>query len=214
MIPRLPPAENDGPEQAPGSAEWEATGRPEGGSSAEWGCVHGRFQPFHNEHLEYVLHAKERCRSLIVGITNPDPTWVRAEASSPHRHQQESNPFTYLQRALMVRDSLLAEGVRPDHFSIVPFPIHDPRLCRYYVPAGAVHFVRVYSGWEREKVHRLRAAGFAVEILDVGKEKKISGVEVRHRIRSGLPWEYLVPAGTAAVVCHTHATGGFGLAKM
>ena len=38
----------------------------------ELGAVCGRFQIFHNDHLQYVLAAKERCRRLIVGITSPD----------------------------------------------------------------------------------------------------------------------------------------------
>lgn len=122
-----------------------------GGPSHEWGCVHGRFQPFHNGHLEYVLRAKGRCRRLVVGITNPDPTWTRAEPASPHRHEPEANPFTYLERALMVRDTLLDEGLSPEEFVVAPFPIHDPELCRFYAPAGAVHFARVYSAWEEEK---------------------------------------------------------------
>jgi nicotinamide mononucleotide adenylyltransferase len=32
------------------------------------GVVHGRFQPFHNGHLEYVLSAKQKCDFLYVGI--------------------------------------------------------------------------------------------------------------------------------------------------
>ena len=185
----------------------EAVGSPGERPPYERGCVHGRFQPFHNGHLEYVLRAKVRCRQLIVGITNPDPTRVRAEASGPHRHEPGANPFTYLERALMIRDALLAEGLRPQEFQIVPFPIHDPELYRHYTPADAVHFIRVYSDWEREKVCRLRGQGFVVEVLDPGKEKEVSGVEVRRLMRSDLPWEHLVPDGTAGVVRCALTTG-------
>ena len=166
----------------------------------DWGCVHGRFQPFHGEHLEYVLRAAQRCRRLVVGITNPDPTWVKREAASEHRHAEGSNPFTYVERALMVESSLLDEGFEPRDFVVVPFPIQAPGLCRYYVPEGAVHFVRVYSGWEEEKVRRLRAQGFAVEVLDRGREKGISGSEIRDLISSGLEWKHLVPKGSARVI--------------
>ena len=38
------------------------------------GVVCGRFQIFHNEHLQYVMAAKEQCEHLIVGITSPDPS--------------------------------------------------------------------------------------------------------------------------------------------
>lgn len=176
--------------------------------SYEWGIVHGRFQPFHNGHLEYVLRAKLRCRRLVVGITNPDPSRVRTEASNSHRHEPEANPFTYLERALMVRDSLLAAGTDAREFVIVPFPIHEPRLVRFYAPAGAVHFVRVYSSWEQEKVRRLRDQGFVVEILDPGGEKEVSGTEVRRLLRAGLPWEHLVPECAAAVIRSVFAEDG------
>ena len=140
-----------------------------------WGCVHGRFQPFHNGHLEYALHARQRCERLIVGITAPDPTAARKEAASAHRHEPASNPFTYFERLLMIRDALLAEGLKPCSFAIVPFPIHEPGLVGHYVPEGTVHFIRVYSRWEEEKVRRLRDAGATVEILDPGEEKRSPG---------------------------------------
>lgn len=168
--------------------------------SPPWGSVHGRFQPFHNGHLEYVLRARQRCGRLIVGITVPDPTAVRKEAANPHRHETTSNPFTYFERLMMVRDALLAEGLDPKNFAVVPFPIHTPGLISHYVPEGTVHFVRVYSRWEEEKVRRLQDRGAAVEVLDPGEEKRISGTEVRRLIREGLPWEHLVPRGTAEIV--------------
>lgn len=201
MKPTTPEAENT-KMHAPRTEAGYTDGRP----PYEWGCVHGRFQPFHNAHLEYVLRAKARCRQLIVGVTNPDPTWVLAEASSPHRHEPGANPFTYLERVLMIRDALLAGGVHQQEFLVVPFPIHHPELYRHYAPIDAVHFIRVYSDWEQEKVRRLRSQGLVVEVLDPGKEKEVSGVEVRRLIRSDLPWEHLVPEGAASVVRRVLAT--------
>ncbi len=165
-----------------------------------WGCVHGRFQPFHNGHLEYVVRAGWRCKRLIVGITNPDPSAFREEAANVHRHEPSSNPFTYFERLLMIRDALLAEGFEARDFSLVPFPIHEPSLISHYVPKETVHFVRVYSPWEEEKVRRLRDSGSTVEVLDPGKEKRISGAEVRHLMREGLSWEHLVPGATTKLV--------------
>ncbi len=166
----------------------------------EWGCVHGRFQPFHGEHLEYTLRAKERCRRLMVGITNPDPTWMNREKLSDHRHTAASNPFTYIERSLMVEGSLLGAGLAARDFLLVPFPIQAPKLFRYYVPEEAVHFVRVYSAWEEEKVRRLKAQGLTVEVLDRGKEKSISGSEVRRLLQAGLAWEDLVPEAATRVI--------------
>ncbi|MDP8972736.1 MAG: adenylyltransferase/cytidyltransferase family protein [Actinomycetota bacterium] len=165
-----------------------------------WGCVHGRFQPFHDGHLEYVLRARQRCERLIIGITAADPAGVRKENASPHRHEPASNPFTYFERLQMIQDTLLAEDLNPSTFAIVPFPIQDPGLIGHYVPKGTTQFVRVYSSWEEEKARRLRDEGFPVVVLDSGEEKKVSGSEVRRLMREGLPWEHLVPRSAAEVV--------------
>jgi len=166
----------------------------------EWGCVHGRFQLFHRGHLEYALLAKEQCQRLLVGITNPDPSRVIPEASNTRRHTVGSSPFTYFERALMIRDSLLGEGLEARKFVVTPFPIQEPELYSHYVPEDTVHFVRVFSGWEEEKVCRLRAHGLAVEILGLGEEKAVSGTEVRRLICAGLAWEHLVPAAAVPVI--------------
>lgn len=168
--------------------------------AAAWGCVHGRFQPFHNGHLEYVLHAKQRCEQLVVGITNPDPAWIRSESESPHRHLAESNPFTYLERAAMIRDTLLDAGLSPRNFVLVPFPVQNLDLLPHYAPPDARHFIRVYSAWEREKVDRLSSRSLSVEVLDPGKQKTVSGEEVRRLIRADGQWERLVPRATARIV--------------
>ncbi|MGZ4357283.1 MAG: adenylyltransferase/cytidyltransferase family protein, partial [Gaiellaceae bacterium] len=35
--------------------------------------IHGRFQPLHNGHLEYLRGAAAQSEEVFVGITNPDP---------------------------------------------------------------------------------------------------------------------------------------------
>ena len=147
-----------------------------------------------------MLRAWQRCEQLVVGLTAADSAAVREEAASPHRHELASNTFTYFERLQMIRDTLLAEGLKARDFAIVPFPIHEPGLIGHYVPEGTMHFVRVYSRWEEEKTRRLRNEGFPVEVLDPGEEKKVSGTEVRRLMREGLPWEHLVPRGAAKVV--------------
>ena len=47
------------------------------------GMIHGRFQPFHNGHLEYLRGAAARSDEVFVGITNPDPSRVKEEPSDP-----------------------------------------------------------------------------------------------------------------------------------
>ena len=90
------------------------------------GVAHGRFQPLHPGHLEYLLAAKARCRLLVVGITNPDPSQTAHESSDPNRGLPDANPFTYYERHVMVERSLVAAGIGRDEFRIVPFPHSFP----------------------------------------------------------------------------------------
>lgn len=175
-------------------------GRPKGlPSLVDVGMVHGRFQPFHNGHLEYALHALVRCRMLVVGITNQDPTHVRDSPANKHRAHPDANPFPYWLRERMVRAALL-DRAAPDGFSIVPFPILEPELWEHYVPPGTVHFIRVFSPWEEEKVAALRSGGYHVEVLDQGSPKQLTATDVRRLIREGGPWHDRVPAAAATVL--------------
>ena len=87
------------------------------------GMIHGRFQPFHNGHLEYLRGAAERSSELFVGITNPDPTRVRPEASDPARHLPESNPYTYVERLRMVKAAAADAGLDLAPVHAIPFPV-------------------------------------------------------------------------------------------
>ena len=159
--------------------------------------IHGRFQPFHLGHLEYLKGAAERSEAVFVGITNPDPTRIREESSDPLRHLPESNPFTYVERLLMIEAAAVDEGI-PVH--VIPFPVNEPELWDAYVPRSATQYLRLFSDWGGAKLERLREAGYDVVILDEGAEKQISGSDVRTAMREGGDWEALVPAGVARVI--------------
>ena len=60
------------------------------------GVVHGRFQPLHLKHMEYILAAKMRCRKLYIGITNPDNLHTRESVHDIRRSERSANPLTIL----------------------------------------------------------------------------------------------------------------------
>jgi nicotinamide-nucleotide adenylyltransferase len=159
--------------------------------------IHGRFQPFHNGHLEYLRGAAARSDRVFVGITNPDPQRIKEEPSDPLRHLPESNPFTYTERLLMVEEVAADEAI-PVH--VIPFPVNEPELWPAYVPAGVTQYLRLFSDWGGTKLERLRDAGYEVVVLDEGVEKEISGIDVREAMRANGDWESLVPPGVARVV--------------
>ena len=164
------------------------------------GMIHGRFQPFHNGHLEYLRGAAAHCDEIFVGITNPDPERIRPEESDPLRHLPESNPFTYVERLLMVKAAAGDAGIDADRLHVIPFPVNEPELWHAYVPEGVVQFIRLFSDWGGTKLDRLREAGYEVVVLDEGAAKAISGADVRAALRENGDWESLVPPGVARVL--------------
>ncbi len=159
--------------------------------------IHGRFQPFHNGHLEYLRGAAARSDEVFVGITNPDPWRVKEEPSDPLRHLPESNPFTYAERLLMIEAVAQDEAI-PVH--VIPFPVNEPELWSAYVPDRVTQYLRLFSEWGGTKLDRMRDAGYEVVILDEGSEKQISGADVRDALRGGGDWESLVPPGVSRVI--------------
>jgi nicotinamide mononucleotide adenylyltransferase len=166
------------------------------------GVVHGRFQLFHLDHLKYLLAAKERCRHLVVGITNPDPTLTKFDPADPHRSSAQDNPLTFYERYLMLRETLLDAGLSYQEFSLVPLPINFPELYRYYVPLDATFFLTIYDEWGERKLQLFQSLGLKVEILwrKPASEKGLTATAIRRLLSRGQPWEHLVPSAVARLV--------------
>ena len=166
------------------------------------GVIHGRFQVLHYDHRKYLLAGKARCRHLVVGITNPDPTLTRPDPADPHRSSPLANPLSYYERYLMVRDVLLETGLNQAEFSIVPFPINLPHLYQYYLPLDAVFYLTIYDQWGRRKLEQFQAKGLATEILweKPADAKGQSSTVIRNLMAAGEPWQHMVPPATARLM--------------
>jgi cytidyltransferase-like protein len=164
------------------------------------GVIHGRFQPLHLGHLEYLLAGKERCDTLIVGITNPDPWQAGFEASDPARGGTKANPFTFYERYLMVEGAMDDAGVGRTEFRIVPFPHNHPERLWHYAPVDALYLLSIYDDWGETKLRRFRDLGLRTHVLWRRDRKVTDGSEVRARIAKGEPWERLVPESTRRVI--------------
>lgn len=169
-------------------------------TSARRGMIHGRFQPFHLGHQEYLRGAAELADEIFVGITNPDTTRIRPEPSDPRRHLPESNPWSYVERLLMVKAAAGDLDLDPSRVHVLPFPVNEPELWPAYVPEGVTQYVRLFSEWGGTKLARMRDAGYDVVVLDEGVQKEVSGADVRAALRAGGDWEPLVPPGVARVI--------------
>ncbi|WP_033213689.1 nicotinate-nucleotide adenylyltransferase [Kitasatospora phosalacinea] len=171
-----------------------------GGPAHPIGVIHGRFQMLHLGHLEYLLAGADRCRTLVVGITNPDPWTTADEPSDPERGRPESNPCTYYERHLMVEAALTEAGVAPERLRIVPFPHSFPERLAHYAPREAVYLLTLYDAWGDAKLRRFHDLGLRTEVMWRRTEKPVSGSLVRRTLAAGGDWESLVPPGVARVV--------------
>ncbi|GAA2280252.1 nicotinamide-nucleotide adenylyltransferase [Actinomadura luteofluorescens] len=172
----------------------------EDGVSAEWVVIHGRFQPFHLGHLEYLNLSMERSRRVVVGITNPILGGLVREATSEHRHRADTNPFTYFDRAEMIAESAAECPAYDGHLvRIVPFDVSDPSSWNDYLPRRAIYLVTLNEPWDHEKCARFAARGLRTETIE-GNPSRITATQVRRRMSLDTDWRDLVPKGTAHVI--------------
>lgn len=162
------------------------------------GCIHGRFQLFHNDHLDYLLGALQHCETLIIGITSV--TGLRGDTVDEHRHSAADNPFTYFERTAMIQAALDAHPqIESGKISFSPFPIDHPKLLREFIPRSTVCHTTIREPWNTRKVELLKSFGYEVSVLPTEARKTLSSTRVRELIRKhDDSWKDLVPNAVAA----------------
>lgn len=164
------------------------------------GCVTGRFQPVHGQHLELFEIALARCRHLVIAVTNPDAAARHKEPASAHRHTRVANPFTYFERVRLLQAAMRERGLA-ERATIVPFDLTRTEQWPHYVPPSAHQFVRAYTGWEREKAARLAQAGYPVTVLDGDAARRVSAGDIRASLADGDGrWRGLAPPSTVPLL--------------
>lgn len=169
------------------------------------GFIHGRFQLFHNEHLQYALDAKARCEKLIVGITSPENAALIREEVDPHRSNACDNPFTFYERFNMVKAAMLGAGIPREDFEIVPYPIERPEVLPNYIPLSATSFFTIYDQWGYEKLHRLSELGYDTFVIPRG-DKGMCSTEIRKKIVDDDDWKYMVPEAVYNYIIENNLT--------
>lgn len=163
--------------------------------------VHGRFQPPHNGHMEYLLTAKESCDFLWIGITQFDVLGLRPCEKAPHRSTKFSNLLSYYERVQILKEALLESGVPRASFDCVPFPIDEPERLSNFMPIHIPCLTTVYDQWNRRKIELLENLGYKTIVLYERQEKAIQGRVVRDQILLGRDdWRAMVPPATERAV--------------
>ncbi|MEE9585734.1 MAG: nicotinamide-nucleotide adenylyltransferase [Nitrososphaerales archaeon] len=149
------------------------------------GLFVGRFQPFHNGHLEAVRYILERVEELILVV-----------GSAQHSHEI-MNPFTAGERVSMVQLALKDTKIDPARYLIVPVPdvaMHSTWFSELqaYVPS----FDAVFSN-EPLTRRLVKEARCRVEYVPLFQREIYWATEIRKRMLSGGDWTELVPKSVA-----------------
>lgn len=163
-------------------------------------CVHGRFQPFHFGHLEYLTEASKRCDFLWVGLTQLYNNRLFHTDQAKHRGLLRSNPLTYWERVVCISSALSEYSIKPGNYGFLPFPIENPSDLHNFVGKEVVCFTTIYDEWNRHKLKTLSENGYTVEVLWERSEKPYSGESIRQKMLSGDSWKNLMPESVAVLM--------------
>jgi nicotinamide-nucleotide adenylyltransferase len=152
------------------------------------GLYVGRFQPFHNGHLDAIKYALNHVEELVVVI-----------GSAQYSHHSY-NPFTAGERLVMVRRALEEAGLAMNKLWIVPVPdVHLHMLWVSAVEGYTPHFNVVYSN-EPLTRRLFMEAGYQVAEVPFFDRKVYNSTLVREKMAKDDSWTTLVPKAVAEFI--------------
>ncbi len=150
------------------------------------GLFIGRFQPFHNGHLEVIKEMASEVDKLILVV-----------GSAQESHTFE-DPFTAGERHLMMSESLEANEIL--NYYIIPImDINRYKVWVAHVRSLVPPFDVIFTNNELTST-LFAEAGVEVRRPKLYDRSKYSGKEVRRRMALDEDWHSLVPAPAAKVI--------------
>lgn len=146
----------------------------------------GRFQPFHQGHLQVLQSISDQYENIIIGV-----------GSSQYRDTSD-NPFSFEERKQMISESLDSVGIH--NFRVVSIPdLHNPPKWVAHVRSIISNFDIVITNNAFTKELFLQK-GYQVKDTGFFDKDRFSGKEIRRRIKDDETWEDLVPQPVAILL--------------
>lgn len=167
---------------------------------SEIACIHGRFQPFHYGHVDYLKAAISHWPKIIIGLTAVTPV-NNVSKLVEHRADSVANPLSYWERTALIDAGLEDIGVSVSDISYVPFPIDKPEDLKFIIPKSTICATTDLYEWNREKVNRLNSVGYSTQILDECIKVDFDGSMIRKQIIEGnSEWKKWVPPSSVELL--------------
>lgn len=127
----------------------------------------GRFQPFHEGHLDAVKQILAENEQVIIGI------------GSSQESGTSRNPFDAKQRTEMITKALQNANISQKNYLICLIPdINNPPLWPNHVLKCVPHFDSIYTGSsDTKKLFQKHLP--TIPVIDLQKNIKISATEIR-----------------------------------
>ena len=139
----------------------------------------GRFQPFHNGHLELIKNIKDQYEKIIIGI-----------GSSQYGYDND-NPFTVEERRLMIEKTLKDNNIK--NYLIFEIPdIHDYPQWVSHVESIIPKFDAIITN-NPLTIKLFKNKGYKVIKTKLYNRNIYSGKEIRKKISLNENWEKNVP---------------------
>jgi len=139
----------------------------------------GRFQPFHQGHLQILKKQSSPGTTFLIGI------------GSSQYHHTLKNPFTYAERKEMIQQTL--DSIDSIAYQILSIPdIHDPPHWVEHVEKTVPDFKAVLTNNPFTK-SLFEAKGYPIYHTPIYKRKTLNGTYIRQCIINNKSWADLVP---------------------
>ncbi len=147
----------------------------------------GRFQPFHNGHLDIVKKILKDNERVIIAIGSAEKNFL------------PQNPLTASERFQLIEAALQEEDIPTDRFCIVPIRnVNNFALWVNHINIYVPPYTKLYTGSEIVKAcYEGKYHGDGPKIIQVEREIKISATKVREAIKNAESWQNFVPKAVA-----------------
>ena len=156
----------------------------------------GRFQPFHNGHLDVIKTILKDNERVIIVIGSAEKNYI------------SSNPLTAGERFKIIDESLKEAGVSTDKYCIIPVRnVNNYALWVNHVNIYVPPYTHIYTGspivkacYEGKYQRSDSTCKIGPDIIQVKKKLKVSATKVREAIIKNKGWKKLVPKAAAKVL--------------
>jgi nicotinamide-nucleotide adenylyltransferase len=159
------------------------------------GLFVGRFQPFHNGHLEAVKYALSKIDYLYIVV------------GSAQKSHERDNPFTAGERIMMIKAALNEAGVDANRWMLIPVQDADSHSVWTATLRSTVPKFDIVFSNDTLTIRLLKEEGTNVIPIPYLNRKEYSATNVRARILERKDWETLVPPAVDRIVKELDGVG-------